>query len=253
MAQPDDLVLYAFHASVKDSASAEHLGYAWDNGWKVGDVVYSHAANHAGWSAKVRERLAIPGARVARPVIATNGRFTVGGWKATQFIPGHLARRIDETAQLAQRVERAMEEAGVTVPVDRQDIFARAERAAWEETGELYHPVSQQLVAGHADLLGTTIYEGLNPPAVVDLVPTAAPRPRGYTCALVVVDGLINGAVDEAICDRFSYIADFDQLLLRAAAYRRHVNNLHPAATTETRAQIHSVEDKLAARISATL
>ncbi|MCQ9330457.1 MULTISPECIES: hypothetical protein [Corynebacterium] len=264
MAQPDDLVLYAFRAPVKDAARPEHMGYAWDNGWRYGDVVYSQAGPYASWSAKVRERLAVAGARVARPVLATNGRHTVGGWKATKFVEGQLARRVDETAQLGLRVEEALSTAmvqfsGLILPAQRDDVFARAELAAWEETGEAYSATEAELAdapvlgVGHADLLATTIFAGANPPTIVDIVPTAAPRPRGYTTALVCVDGLINDAVDPGICDRFAYIAGFDHLLLRAAAYRRHVNNLHPAASANTRAKISEVEDLLVSRVSGTL
>ncbi len=250
MPQPDDLVLYAFHSSPKDQASPEHLGYAWDYGWLVGQVVYSQAASYAAWSAKVREKLIVPGVRVARPVLATNGRHTVGGWKATQFIEGSPSRRVDEAAQLAGRVERALEEVTFPAPRNRDDVFARAEHAAWAEDGECYAalPADAPLVTGHADLLGTLLFKGVNPPALVDVVPTAAPRPRGYTAALAIVDGLINEAVDVGICDRFGYIPHLDQLLLRAAAYRRHVNNLHPAARTTTRARIAQVEDLLVTR-----
>lgn len=257
MAQPDDLVLYAFHAPIKGQTAPEHMGYAWDNGWRYGDVVYAQAAPYAGWSAKVRDKLAVPGARVARPVLATNGRYIVGGWKATHVVEGQLTRRIDETAQLGLRVERAIAAAGVELPGKRDDIFARAEEAAWAETGEGYVDVpaweGAPRVTGHADLLGTTLYQGANPPAIVDVIPTAAPRPYGYTTALVIVDGLINEAVDAGICDRFGYIEGMDQLLLRAVAYRRHVNNLHPGAKSTTRSRIEDVESLLVSRSSATL
>lgn len=88
---------------------------------------------------------------------------------------------------------------------------------------------------------------------IVDLVPTAAPRPVGYTCALAIVDGLVAGVVDDAICDRFAHIRDMDQLLLRAVAYRRHVNNLHPDAKANTRSHINRVEDLLVSRAYAML
>lgn len=254
MAHIPEHVTDAFHSAHGKNESAQQMGYAWDNGYKLGDVVYSQAAPTASWSAKVREKLTVEGARVARPVLSTDGRYVVGGWKATQFVPGQLASRVDETVLLATRLERALEGAPLP-PIDRDDVFAAAERAAWEETGEALEPISQDggLVMAHADLLACTIYQGANPPAIVDMVPSATRRPRGYTAALVMVDGLIAGAVDDAICDRFSYLPNGDQLLLRAVAYRRHVNTLHPESKVATRSAIARVEDMLIGRVTATM
>lgn len=261
MPQPDELVLHAFRASARDAANLTHMGYVWDNGWRGGDVVYTHAAEYAAWSATVRERLAIPGGRIARPVRASNGRFTVGGWKATSFIPGRVARRVDETVALALRLEPALADAAAAhpAPQGRTDVFAQAERAAWDEDGEAYAPLPADvaLYTGHADLLACTIYpEGVapaTPPAIVDIVPTAAPRPVGYTAALVMVDGLIHNAVDPAVVDRFGHIPHLEQLLLRAVAYRRHVNNLHPHSRAHVRAEIERVESLLVSRVNDTI
>jgi len=60
-----------------------------------------------------------------------------------------------------------------------------------------------------------------------------------------MVDGLIAGAVDDGIIDRFRHLPDIDQLLLRAVAYRRHVNELHPRGSSNARAHIRRVEDLL--------
>lgn len=257
---PPEHVLNAFHAAASNparSAGPEHLGYAWDNGVKIGEVVLAHASELAAWSAKVREKLDVPAARVVRPVLSTDGRFVVAGWKANQFVPGRLARRVDETAQLALRLEEVLRDIAVPHAGSagaRQDVFARAERAAWDETGEFYREWEPGPVGlGHADLLATTLFTGLNAPTIVDLVPTDAPRPAGYTAALVIVDGLIAGAVDDAVCDRFAHIPGVDQLLLRAVAYRRHVNELHPGSKANTRSHIERVEEMLVSRAAAIL
>lgn len=230
------------------------LGHAWDNGTKIGDMALSQATPTALWSAKVRAGLSVEGARIARPILSTDGRYTVAGWKASAWSQGDLARRVDETALLALKLADSL--ASVPAPTaQRDDVFARAEAAAWQETGEAYRSLAPdtELCVGHADLLASTIFHHLLPPTIVDLVPTAVLRPRGYTCALVIVDGMIAGAVDDSICDRFAHIRDIDQLLLRAVAYRRHVNNLHPEAKANTRSHINRVEDLLVSRAYAML
>ncbi|MDN6246780.1 MAG: hypothetical protein L0J38_09660, partial [Corynebacterium casei] len=70
---------------------------------------------------------------------------------------------------------------------------------------------------------------------------------------LVIIDGLIAGACDDGICDRFAHVPGIDQLLLRAVAYRRHVNNLHPESKSYTRSHIERMEEYLLSRVNATM
>ncbi|MDY3127473.1 MAG: hypothetical protein SOW59_05000 [Corynebacterium sp.] len=260
VSQPPEHVLAAFSAPSTGHSSPEKLGSPWDFGWKIGDTVFVRSTDLASWSAKAREKLSVTGARIVRPVRATDGRFSVAGWKANQFAPGNLARRIDETAALGLRWDEAATHAGEgegALPKlpERTDVFARAEALAWQETGEGYRELTGggNRVVGHADLLATTIYAGNNPPCIVDVFPTSVPRPIGYTTALAITDGLIAGAVDDGICDRFAHVPDIDQLLLRAIAYRRHVNNLHPQSQSFTRSNIERVETLLVSRARATM
>ncbi|MGO2865474.1 hypothetical protein [Corynebacterium casei] len=249
--QPSEQVLSAFNASM---TQPEKMSSAWDYGWRVDDVVFARATDMAPWSAKLRLKLDIPGARVVRPMRSTDGRFVVGGWKANRHVAGSLSKRVDETAALALRWDEEMGTQDDSVP-QRDDVFSRAEMLAWEETGEGYQDLPKNLatVIGHADLLATTIHSGSNAPVIVDVIPTAALRPKGYSAALVIIDGLIAGACDDGICDRFAHVPGIDQLLLRAVAYRRHVNNLHPESKSYTRSHIERVEEYLLSRVNATM
>ncbi|MFH0412105.1 hypothetical protein ACG98H_08405 [Corynebacterium sp. L4756] len=246
--QPSEQVLSAFNTRM---STPEKMGSAWDYGWRIGDVVFARATDFAAWSAKLRLKLDIPGARVVRPLRSTDGRFVVGGWKANHVVTGSLSKRVDETAALALRWDAEMLTRDDSL-VQRDDVFAAAEDAAWEETGEGYQALPKlPETIGHADLLASTIYSGNNPPAIVDVIPTARLRPKGYSAALVIVDGLIAGAVDDGICDRFAHVPGIDQLLLRAVAYRRQVNNLHPESKSYTRSHIERVEEHLLSRVGA--
>ena len=117
------------------------LGHAWDNGTTIGDMALSQATPTALWSAKVRAGLSVEGARIARPILSTDGRYTVAGWKASAWSQGDLARRVDETALLALKLADSL--ASVPAPTaQRDDVFARAEAAAWQETGEAYRSLA---------------------------------------------------------------------------------------------------------------
>ncbi|WP_308607170.1 hypothetical protein [uncultured Corynebacterium sp.] len=254
MPLPPEPVLAAFNAEFHPRRTqGELVGPAWDNGIRVGDIVFAEARPWTGWSAKVREKLSVPGARIARPVLTADGRYTAAGWKATQFVEGQLRGRIDETVQLALRLDDALDVAPLPTMDRLEDVFARAERAAWEESGEAYSDAEfahLPLVTAHMDLLGTTIFSGANPPALIDVVPSAAPRPAGWTAAIVMVDGLIAGAVDGDICTRFAAVPGMQQLLLRAVAYRRYVNILHPRSKATVRSNIERVEEALVSAAS---
>ncbi|MTD92510.1 hypothetical protein [Corynebacterium hiratae] len=254
MPLPPEPVLAAFNAEFHPRRTqGELVGPAWDNGIRVGDIVFAEARPWTGWSAKVREKLSVPGARIARPVLTADGRYTAAGWKATQFVEGQLRGRIDETVQLALRLDDALDVAPLPTMDRLEDVFARAERAAWEESGEAYSDAELAhlpLVTAHMDLLGTTIFSGANPPALIDVVPSAAPRPAGWTAAIVMVDGLIAGAVDGDICTRFAAVPGMQQLLLRAVAYRRYINILHPRSKATVRSNIERVEEALVSAAS---
>ncbi|RNE49039.1 TIGR02569 family protein [Corynebacterium alimapuense] len=229
----------------------EPAGHAWDNGWRVGSVIYSRSGGvSTGWSAKLRTGLKVEGVRIARPVRSTDGRFVVAGWKASSRIVGDLSRRVDETVGVALRLADALASQPAPPDPEAADPFILADRRTWEETAPEYREIKAPVQVGHADLLASTIYHGAQVPAVTDVVPFAEPRPHGYTAALVMVDGLIAGAVDIGIVDRFRHIPDIDQLLLRAVSYRRHVNDLHPEATSHGRSHIRRVEDLLMSRLA---
>nr|WP_164546476.1 TIGR02569 family protein [Corynebacterium hylobatis] len=237
-----------------ESGVPEPAGHAWDNGWRIGPVVYSRASGvAAGWSAKLRGTLQIDGVRLARPVRSTDGRFVVAGWKASTWIDGELSRRVDETVLVALRLADALADKPEPPEPEQADPFVLADQRAWEESAPEYRQLTGAVQVGHADLLACTLYHGTQTPAVTELVPFSAPRPHGYTAALVIVDGLIAGAVDDGVIDRFRQLPDIDQLLLRAVAYRRHINDLHPASSSNARAHIRRVEDLLMSRVADTI
>lgn len=205
-------VLTSFQA---DEHKAQPLGPEWANGVRFGRIVVSQATSHAAWSSKVREKITVPGVRVARPVRSTDGRYVVGGYHATDFVEGETGHRVDEAIAAALRFDDAV--ADVQPPaLDREDAWARADRAAWE--GHSARDAKWQVV--HADFLACCLFSGSLPPALTDVVPADAPRPHGYSAALTLIDGLLADAVDDAVVNRWSHIPDLHFMCERALDYR---------------------------------
>jgi len=114
-----------------DESQAQPLGPEWGNGVRFGRIVVSAAPEHTAWSSKIREKVAVPGVRVVRPVRTTDGRFTVAGYRATDFVEGEPGHRVDEAISAALRFDDALSD--VPAPtLERDDLWARADRAAWK-------------------------------------------------------------------------------------------------------------------------
>lgn len=250
-------VLTAFQVDAAEPA--EPLGVEWGYGVRVGNTAFVPAGEHAHFSATVRDKLDVPGVRVARPLRTTDGRFAVAGWAASVWEAGTLSRRIDETVVAALRLADALRDVAQPEldldPGSPAATFAEAERLAWAECDEKFGELSgsQDWQVGHADMVGTTIMSGELAPVVTDIVPFAEPRPAAFSAALAIVDGLMYGAVDEDIMDRFAHLQDLAQLTLRAIAYRRHVSDLHSETTSISLSNIIRVEELLMSRWSATI
>ncbi|MBC3185880.1 TIGR02569 family protein [Corynebacterium sp. zg-331] len=262
-------VAAVFHAADGEPVP---LGSAWDHGWRIGDVVLSRAVGpHVAWSARVRDRLSVPGLTVARPVRSTDGRFVAGGWRASTFVPGHLVQRVDETVVAALRLEAALVSVEEQPDTSGDDIFSVADRCAWSpDVGAVdmglkdarlreviqalraaREEVSSPVGIGHADMLGTTVYAEGGGPALTDLVGVV--RPHGYTAAQTMVDALLIGATDAEVFERFSHVPDLDQLAVRAVLYRAYVDAQMEGVKSNIVSNLEGVARLVLTRLSATL
>lgn len=245
------------------------LGADWDGGWRCGDVVLSPVADHAraAWSAKVRETLDVDGVRLARPVRATDGRYVVSGWRADTFIEGAPEPRHDEVVSVAMRLHAAtahlerprfLLQPPVAPWVD-VDVFAAADRAAWEVTplrgmrgsmppqstspdgkrslelinqlATLRKPVQAQPQLVDGDLFGTVLFAGSKAPGLADITPYWRPAP--WAAGVAVIDALSWGGADDGLLERWDDVAEWPQMLLRALIFRLAVHALHPRSTAE--------------------
>ncbi|MFT4127701.1 MAG: TIGR02569 family protein [Gordonia sp. (in: high G+C Gram-positive bacteria)] len=243
------------------------MGDSWIGGWRVGEVVLTLVPDHAraAWSASVRERLYVDGLRIARPFRATDGRYVVSGWRADTYIAGAPEPRHDEVVSVADRLHAAI--AGIdrprfllqppAPPLTDVDVFAAADRAAWEDVplraargagmaeptspdgqesvqvlktlATLRTPITSRNQVVHGDLFGTVLFAGAAAPGITDIVPYW--RPASWAAAVVVVDSLAWGGADDDLVTRWSDEPEWPQMLLRATIFRLAVHALHPRST----------------------
>ncbi len=261
---PPEHVLVTFGLGGTQPAPA---GAGWEGGWRCGEVVLSLVADlaRAAWSAKVRETLFVDGARLARPVRSTDGRFVVSGWRADTYVAGTPEPRHDEVVSVGVRLHEAtatMERPrfltqAPLAPWTDVDVFNAADRAAWEDrplhslppgarvspgsaSGEhsvdlinqlagLRKPVKSTNQLVHGDLYGTVLFSGTAAPGITDITPYW--RPAAWAAGVVVVDALSWGEADDDLIERWSTLPEWPQMLLRALMFRIAVHALHPRAT----------------------
>ncbi|MEV4840006.1 TIGR02569 family protein [Nonomuraea sp. NPDC049486] len=188
----------------------------------------------AEWSAGLFERLPPSVSfRVPRPIRAGSGTYVVGGWTASELLPGRTGTR--RWASLLA-VGRAFHEALRDVP--RPDLLDRrghpwavADRVAWQEAdvalrGDagpmlaellgLLAPVAAPAQLVHGDLTGNVLFHRGSPPAVIDFSPYWRPAP--YADAIVVADALLYHDAEPDLVDAIG--EDAPRWLARALTFR---------------------------------
>lgn len=213
---PPSHVLSAFQV---DGQRAEPVDAAWGRGSRFGRTVVARANATSAWSGKMREKLSpVPGLRIARPVRATDGRLIVGGFKADEFHEGEALGRVDACVAASLLYDEALSASTTPPPGGAAEVamsWARVDQRVWRG----YVPQRGDVVA-HLDFLACLVFPGDEDPVLTDLVPSVGPRPRGFTAALVIVDGLLAELVDDAVMDRWAHIPSLPALVTRALDFR---------------------------------
>lgn len=212
------------------------------------DVLVRPVADNAiaAWSASVLDGLTVDGLRLVRPVRSSDGRWVVAGWAACRFVPGAVEPRHDAMVEVAVRLHAAI--ATVARPRlldDRDDLLSWCAAGAWGERrltldpangGRLYgelaplrRPVRLSPQVVHAELFGSVLFDGDKAPALVDLVP--AWRPAEWAAAIVAVDAVAWGGADDELLGRWSHLAEWPQMLLRAVLHRLALHAQHADAS----------------------
>jgi uncharacterized protein (TIGR02569 family) len=234
--------------------------------WRCGEVLIRPVRDTAlaSWSSGVLDTLAADGLRIARPLRGSDGRWVVCGFSACQYIAGSAEPRYHDMVAASLRLHAAT--ASVRRPRlldDRDDLIARADAAAWGERairlapdtgGALFSRLAerrQQLRLAsqvvHGDLFGTLLFDGDQPPGLLDLVPFW--RPVEWAAAVIVIDALAWGGASEDLVDQWAHLEAWPQSLLRALLFRLALHAQHPGATTESLRGLEYAADVVVRRV----
>lgn len=175
--------------------------------------------------------------RVPRPLRSLDGAWVHGGWAAHEWAAGRDASMAADSAEIRQagedfhRLVSGLERPGFLD--DRDDPWAHGDRVAWEGAEPEGDPVTRALVRRirsafepvasppqvlHGDIGGNVLLADGLPPAVIDWPPYF--RPAGFALAVTATDAVCWEGVPLQILDEWSDVPEWDQLLLRALAYR---------------------------------
>lgn len=193
------------------------------------------------WHAELLARLAgRDDLRVSEPLPATDGGWSSSGWTAWRHQPGvHLPGRWNEIIAVGERLHAALhDEAKPAFLVDRTDIWAVADRVAWDElppeafavTRHLdtllaaWRPVRGTAQLVHGDLTGNVLFHPELPPLVIDLSPYW--RPPAFATAVVIADALVFEGAHPGVFQPLLADSTFQQHLLRALIFRTVADHL---------------------------
>ncbi|HSS68218.1 MAG TPA: hypothetical protein VLK34_06670 [Nocardioidaceae bacterium] len=173
------------------------------------------------------------------------------GWCADTLVAGEHRTwdgQWPDALVACQQFHRALE--GMPPPPfqhRRDDIFAIADRVVWgEHSVEVDGPIASALdeLAGltrpiaslsqliHGDVAGNLLFARGLPPAVIDFSPYW--RPAGHAVAQTIVDAILWYGADVSLVVAASDVAELDQFLVRALAFRLLLDALQLDAETPT-------------------
>jgi uncharacterized protein (TIGR02569 family) len=242
--------------------------------WRAGDVVLRphDGATVTDWRAGVLAELAHTSTfRTPRPVRTVDGPWRAGAWEAWEWLPGRADEtRVADVIRVGNAFHRAIAHldrpAFLAPSAPRpEDPWGRADRMAWGEARLPDEPTLDRLAAAfrpvrtpsqlvHGDLLGNVLFadaaDAAVPavpavPAVIDWPPSW--RPAGFGAAVAAVDAVCwHGVPVTQLGALGADVAEWDQLLVRALAFRIATLHLLGAWDAAAAARHRPVVDALA-------
>jgi uncharacterized protein (TIGR02569 family) len=236
--------------------------------WRAGDVVLRphDGPTVTDWRAGVLAELAHTSTfRTPRPVRTVEGPWRAGAWEAWEWLPGRADEtRVADVICVGNAFHRAiahLDRPAFLAPSTPcpADPWGRADRMAWgaarlpddptlDRLAAAFRPVRARSQLVHGDLLGNVLFaEGAVSavPAVIDWPPSW--RPAGFGAAVAAVDAVCWHGVPVAQLDALGAdVAEWDQLLVRALAFRIATLHLLGAWDAAAAARHRPVVDALA-------
>jgi uncharacterized protein (TIGR02569 family) len=247
---PDERVLQAFGVEAPVTPIA---GGTTGVCFRAGDMVLKPNQDEevidwiAGVAAEVTPN---PTFRLARPVRARSGSYTVSGWAALTFEAGtHAHGRWEEMLQAGRALHDAIRHLPKPGFLDRRtDRWFLGDRAVWGEIqvavpAELLtevdallgmlEPAEVDALLGmlepvevadqvvHSDLAGNTLVHDQLPPAIIDFSPLF--RPPEYAEAILVSDAVIWESAPLSMAEAWMTSYRRRQMLIRGCLFRLYV------------------------------
>lgn len=160
------------------------------------------------WLAETTSDLEPEHVRVAKPLRTRDGEWICDGWSASEWVSGsepdyRLESTWIEILEAGRAFHHAVAHLSRPMCLDaRDDPWARADRATWDEQDVPIHPDFSDLSARlrgvleplgqsqivHGDLAGNTLLDPGSAPAIIDVSPYW--RPTAYADGVVLADAL---------------------------------------------------------------
>jgi uncharacterized protein (TIGR02569 family) len=203
--RPSSAVLHAFGAD----GPARRLNGGQGTSWTADPVVLKpDGGTLHEWLADAFADVTCEGFRLAAPVRARDGAWSVQGWSATRWVQGaepdySAVSTWQEILTAGRAFHRAVAHLGRPAFLDaRRDWWAQADRVAWAERSIAFVPefaaLARRLEGAlqplgrpqlvHADLTRNVLFAPGLPPAIIDVSPYW--RPPAYADGVVVADAL---------------------------------------------------------------
>lgn len=251
VAPPSLPVLDAFGIADADTIRLPGPG---GRAFRLGGVVAKFVGGDADeatttWLAGLYDRLPRADFRVPRLIPTRSGRFVCDGWIAMEWLAG-ASQQGSWKAKAAASAAFHAALRGIAPPVffrPGNGVWARADRAAWDEETVAIDPCLQPLAGPllehrtpvfcdcqlvHGDLSRSNLLlEVDQPPAILDFSPYW--RPPGLAPAVMAVDEIAWHGESPEVLDEHPEVEQWDQLLLRAVLMRlvglQELAKLHPS------------------------
>lgn len=235
-ARPTDTALAEFRVPVPARAALHNILGGRGLTWRAGDTVLRPSAGdgETAWKADVLAGLThSDGFRTPRPIRSRSGGWTVDGWEAWQWLPGHTdVTRVVDILAAGAAFHEAIVDLGRPSFIDAaHDPWATADRIAWDEEQrpeasdlrsrltDAFRPVDAPSQIIHGDLLGNVMFEAGQPPTIIDWAPYW--RPTGFAAAIVLADAACWHGLDAMAMRTFADdLPEGRQLLIRALVFR---------------------------------